>query len=323
MRPPQVSPSLAEQAGLGRLVAPLVHHPAAAALARTLWGGSPTAFALGIPQRNDGPGFGPLARPDDAVVELVRVPQSGSRRVALALPQREAARMVDFVLGGDGQLAHVLSLLEAEQGVLAYIVARACADLGLPYQVCDVQLAGAWQGGATFRDGVVWALALETPLGLIDLRLSLSPQEAEATPGQHPCAISLRDRIAAQDLEALAPSDVLWSDAWPLTLTAQGLVGPVEVAVAGSAERLQAQLDGQSLRVTGPAPPLGPDEVELKIAEDRLSFAELAALAHGDAHALRAVPSATVVLMQGARELALGTLVMHRGALGLRVTQRA
>jgi hypothetical protein len=323
MRPRQVSPNLVEDVGLGRLVSPLVGHPAAAGFARTVWGGALTGLSLGIPQRNDGPGFGALARPDDAVVELVRLPQSGSRRIALAVPRREAARVVDLVLGGDGQLAHALSLRDAEQGVLAYIVARACAELGLPYQVCEVQLADGWRGGAAFRGGVVWGVALETPLGCIDLRLSLSPEEAEATAGPYPCFISVRDRVAPHDLEALSPSDLLWSDAWPLTLTTRGLVGPVEVSVAGSAARMKAVLDGRELHVTGAAPPLGPDEVELTIAEDCLSFAQLGALARGAARTLPEVPSATAALMRAGRELARGTLVMHRGALGLRVSQRA
>src|SRR5690606_6472077 len=116
------------------------------------------------------------------------------------------------------------------------IVARASADLNLPYQVCEVQLAQHWQGGSAFQGGVVWPLVLETRLGAVDLRLSLSPQEAQATPEAHPFFVTLRDRVAPQDLDALAPGDLLLSDAWPLTLSAQGLVGPVEVAVAGSAE---------------------------------------------------------------------------------------
>jgi hypothetical protein len=294
--------------------------PAAAALAQRLWGGPVQQLEMGMPRYDEG-GAARFVRPDDVAVELVRVPQDGARRAFVLLPRREAARMVDFTLGGDGRLEHVLGLRESELGVLGYLAARVCAELGLAFEVCDVGPAhiARFPSEPTW---VVWPLVLHTPLGALDLRIVLSEAEARALPHRFELGVLLHDRVDADVARTLAPGDLLVSDSWALTVTTRGLQGPVTVQVSGCAHDLTAHLSDGMLHVTGA--PVSPREapcVEVRLARLGLPLHALAAALGGCPWPLSEVPSESVLLSLDGEPWAEGALVVYRGAVGVRVAR--
>jgi hypothetical protein len=299
----------------------LLAHEAARGLAKRLWGALPRGCQVGLPRRLGPTGLGPWLRRDDLLVELVRVPQDGIQRAVLLLSRSDAARMVDHLLGGDGQIGRVLELSEAETGVLAYALGRALLELELPYQLADVRSARDEAAPSVGPDTLVWPHLLETELGAIDVRLLLAGATANTLAARYELQLVLRDRLPASELAVLEPGDLLVSDRWALIPTARGLEGALEVRVAGSAERLGAQLSQGALHVVGLSPePLEPEGVELIIARPSASLAELADIVAGQPW-VAVAPSDPVELRRGAERIATGSLVVHRGALGLRVAQ--
>jgi hypothetical protein len=296
----------------------LREHPAVPALERRLWGGPLGALSVGLPRHLAAGNLEAFLRSDDVLLDLVRVPEDGARRACLLVPRTCAAQVVDHLLGGDGQIAQTLSLREAECGVLAYALARTCAELALPFQVSGVN-AREPRLSPRFSDGVIWPFLLETPLGPLDLRLVLSAAEVSGWTESVPVTLLLTERME-QDRSALQPGDVLLSDAWSLTVTAQGLEGGVLLALPGSAQLLKAQLTGGQLCVVGAvSEALGPDRLELALGTFQLGFSELVALIAGEPHSVPNLPADPVYLSCAGSAFAEGSLVVHRGALGVRL----
>jgi len=114
------------------------------------------------------------------------------------------------------------------------------------------------------------------------------------------------------------------SDRQALTCTSAGLVGPVEVKVEGVAETYAASLSGHTVSLkTVPRPEARAGRVELRIARQQLSLAELGRFAQGGALQLNEVPLERVQVFQDGLLRAEGDLVVHRGALGVRISRFA
>lgn len=257
-------------------------------------------------------------RGGDALIELTRTPAREPLELGVVLHAESATRLVERILGGSASSAVPSAIgapSEAECGVLAYAAARLCAAHPSAFVVRDVRAAPPPH---TLPEALVlWPLSLRSAFASLEGLLLLSPALAASTPTCHAIELLLRDSL--EDDAPLTPGDVLTSDRWTLTDTTEGLAGPVNVRVAGTATELSAQLARGALTATGPAPTPRPDEVTLVLATRALSFSDLASLASGSSCGV-AVGAQPARLCRGSSLLAEGELVVHRGALGLRVT---
>ncbi len=305
------------------LPARLLREPALLELGKRLWGLGGVQCASGLPRLFSGDELKNWLRPDDVVCELRAVPQDGRSFVWLLLPSSDGARWVDRILGGDGAIAHAPGLSEPEYGVLAYALGRSL-NASLPnYQLTQIEPARTASIAERCATALAWPLALDTPLGRVDVRLLMSEQVVAASPVSGAFEVLLSDLFEGELSSAsCAPGDVLLSDRLALTCTSAGLVGPVEVKVEGLAETYSATLSGHTLRLNPAAKPgARAGRVELVIARQRLSLEELGRLGRGDALPLTDVPLENVQVFQDGVLRAEGGLVVHRGALGVRLSR--
>jgi flagellar motor switch/type III secretory pathway protein FliN len=269
-------------------------------------------------------------RSGDTACELVRLPQDGAHHLCLLIPSSDAASWVDRVLGGDGRIGHAQRLGEAELGVLAYALGRGLKELAPDFQLARIETARREGPPGPLEGGMIWPLALRTPGGTVDLRVLFSEAAGADLRLAGELLVTVSDE-SGRKLSELEPGDLLLSDRIPLTVTASGLVGNVEIRVLGSREVLPARLDGRALCVRPRSPdssanppaatlPSDPTRVEFVLARQALSFAQHAHLTGGDVLSLKAeVPMDPVLIMQDGIELGEGALVVHRGELGVRV----
>lgn len=327
--------------------------PALRAITRKLFGLDPGALTLGWPRCLTPEGLASWAQAGDVVISLARLPQDGRTRADLILRANSAAQLIDRVLGGEGAAANPGGpLSEAECGVLAYACARICAAVQLPWQVQDVRNAlpahapHAGQSPIDAQDGplldggegtceagppVLWPMAVRSELGLLDLRLVLRGA-AIASFDAPALQIVVSDQLEPAAMSELQPGDVLLSDALALSLTTRGLTGLVELSVPGSDERWSARLEAGGLCVLTSVPGGSAQQASLRhthppqrasfvLAHHRVSFPELASLASGARLELGQVPHECVQLECHGQLVAEGELIVHQGALGLRVTR--
>ncbi len=313
----------AQGRSLGRLPHESLQRPEARALGGKLWGGGDVHLSLGMPRALEAGALPKWLRPDDVMVELSRLPSDGASRAALLFPQTDAARWVDRALGGDGQIGRAAPLRPVEHGVLAYHLAQGLSELFPSLSVCDVDRAEASYLGSRLGSGVIWPMLLTTPLGRVDLRLLLSEALAASVPEEARLSLVLRDRLAREAWTALSAGDVLWSEALPLTLTTQGLVGELELCIEGCADGLAVRVDGDV--VTASQHTLServPDSLELVLGQGSLRLLELAQAASGRPVSLGTpLPNERVSLHYPDAAPRLGELVAHRGGFGVRLLE--
>lgn len=308
---------------LASFPAQLLGQAAAVELGKRLWGPGEVSLSVGLPRLFEADAPCQWVRAGDIECDLVRVPQDGRSRACLLIPCGDGARWVDRVLGGEGLVGHARTLSEPEAGVLAYALGRALQELVPGYQLAAVERAQPNRIAANLGRGVVWPFALHTPMGTVDLRVLLSAGAATQLAVRGQLSVVLRDRLASpSSLSDLQLGDVLLSDRFPLTLTTDGLVGNVEVRVSGSLEVLPARLEGDALSVATRRhdSPVGDDLLELVIAQQDMSIEELAHLTRGDVIRLSDVPLDPVRVFERGTLRATGSLVVHRGEFGVRVT---
>lgn len=234
-----------------------------------------------------------LSRPTCA---LVLQEQSGARGEPLAceLPVELAARLVDRVLGGDGDAAHPLGrpLDDLSVGVLGYLAGRLCAAAGAPLRVADVlddatALAVAL-GDAPWLcvparvliDGHLYgSLRVLVPERTAHLlarqRASSSSSTASSAASARASdaltslplslrAVAARTTLTCAELAELAPGDVLVPERCALSPSDDGWTGVVELHAPGSATRFHACAHGRQLVVERREPRQEPDMTEAK-----------------------------------------------------------
>jgi hypothetical protein len=309
----------------------ILGRPAALEIGKRIWGPGRATCSLGTPMRFEAAELGRWVGPHDVVCELRRLPQDGRTQIALLFPSSDGARWVDRILGGEGQITHAHALSEAELGVLAYALARGLTELLPGFQLASIEACQPEQLGAHYPSGVVWPLALHTPLGDVDLRLVLSDHAVAQTPLEADVQVLLRDSCESEcSLADCEPGDVLLSDALAVAVTSTGLMGPVEVRFRGLQGSLPANLAGHTLHLRRgrtpdtSAPPRSRNvdaQLEFVIAKRRVSLLEIAEFARGAPLHLQDIPLASVSVLQDGKQRAEGSLVVHRGALGVRMTR--
>ena len=217
---------------------------------------------------------------------------------------------------------------DAECGVLAYLAARLLAsgreNTSAAWLVRDVR--PALPDGGLASDAVVWPLAVHSSLGSLETTLWLSPLLLAAQPRQHTLSLSVAERVDSELLAQLAVGDVWLSEGSPLTLTSEGLTGPVQLSVAGCDTVLSGRLARGKVRIAlaPPAPRVEreSESVELVIATCSTSFLELAGLASGNAVTVDVSGRQPAQIRHRGAVIATGELVSFRGALGIRVVGR-
>jgi hypothetical protein len=280
-----------------------------------------TDSALGLPRWADATQLRAHIRASDAWVELARSPRVEAFDAAVVLSGEHATELVDRLLGGSGQASvagQYGAPSAAECGVLAYGAARLCALAG-GWSVRDVRTAG--ELGALSAPCLLWPVALRTLRGDLDLMLVLSGSLAESIDRAHVLELVVRDVCAEQTLRELAPGDVLLSDRWTLTHTSDGLSGDVIGVVEGSDTELLLRLGARQLKSRGLAKPAAGDALELVLGRVGCRLLSLAELARGGSLPLE-VSDQPVIVRRAGVPLAHGELIVHRGAIGVRVVSR-
>ncbi|MDB4985767.1 MAG: hypothetical protein JWN04_945 [Myxococcaceae bacterium] len=274
-------------------------------------------------------------RAGDVVIELARSPASSPLELGLSLGASSAVQLVDALLGG--RVGSTISSAsgqpsEAECGVLAYAAARLVAATRQPWILRDVR---DWEGPDGGPSMLLWPVALRTSMGTLDATVWLSRALAEHGQARHPVEVLVQESAVSGQLDRLTVGDVWLCEGSGLTLTSEGLTGPVVVSVTGTAARLSAQLRRNRVRVRGPAgatkdggaqPFVGSsaaqEPVELVIGGSSLTLLELAQLASGQLFDLHCDGAREGALCRGGVTFARGQLVAWRGAIGLRVHER-
>lgn len=318
----------AQSPSLGELPHNLLLHKGGQELGLSLWGAGEPSLVVGIPRLVQAQNLGKWLRADDVALELTRVPGDGASRACVLVPQSDAARWVDRALGGDGRIGRAAQLRQAEHGVLAYLFSRCMAVQASSLQVCDVDQANRARVESHLGTCVVWPVGIVTPLGLVDVRVLLSEHFAASIQEDALLSLILREDLDREDWTALSPGDVLLSDGIPLTLTVGGLIGDLELAVAGCAERLSVRLECDVLRLRERAPPRADSaqscSLEIILARGTLGLLELARAASGQPVTFATpIPSERVALHYPGCAPKLGELVVHRGAFGVRICEPA
>ncbi|MET0343892.1 MAG: FliM/FliN family flagellar motor C-terminal domain-containing protein [Polyangiales bacterium] len=258
-------------------------------------------------------------RHGDVLVELAHTPARAPLELGIALRADSAIRWIERILGGSASSAVPSAIgapSEAECGVLAYAVARLCAVHASDFVVRDVRIAPP---PPALPDALVlWPISLRTSFASLEALMLLAPSLAASTHARHTIELVVRDVLASD--APLARGDVFTSDRWTLTDTTTGLTGPLRVATSGISTELSARLERGTITVTGPASASPADEVTLVLATRDLSLAEIAALTAGAPCAFPNVGAQPALLRRDGHSVAEGELVVHRGALGVRIT---
>lgn len=307
---------------LGQLPLAFASQPGVRALAKKLWGAGEIGLSVGLPRWIRPKDLSSFVRTDDVAAEFSRVPGDGVSRGFALFPRSDAARWVDRVLGGEGNLGRAAKLREAELGVLAYVLSRLFAERMPSLQLSDVHEASLERIGSRIGGCVIWPFGLQTPLGLVDLRLLLSEELALRLDAPAVVSLQLPETLDAQALAKIEQGDVLLSDNTGLTLTVDGLVGDVELRVVGIAELGRVRLEPQRLSaLPSAATRRSDDAVALCISEGSLSLLALSQLVGGQVEVpwTAATPSEMVSLLCADAIAAEGALVVHRGKLGIRI----
>lgn len=293
--------------------------PACRALFRTLFRRELGGLRSGWPRLVSAAEASGWLRSHDVMIELSRTPLQEPFDFAIVLTAEGAARLCDLLLdagGPSGFAGRRGGPSEAECGVLAYAAARFCAALTSSVRVRDVR---PFEGAELPARFVLWPLSLEASPEWFDACLLLAENTAAALPDRHPLELVLEDECPAADLEQLTPGQALISDAWPLTLTSEGLVGEATGVLPSCEMRLALRLSGAALKSRGPAQPPAATRVELQFARTELPLLELARLASG-AVVSCSLERSQAELRSAGTCIAAGEAVLHRGALGIRIT---
>lgn len=262
-------------------------------------------------------------RPSDVLIELAPRPACEPFALGLLLHAASATRLIERMLGGPGDAAPASASgvpSDAECGVLAYGAARLCAAGDAAWLVRDVRTDARSLLDALDDALVLWPLTVHSTLGPIDGALLLSSAQSATFTQRHLLEVLVRDTIDPAVLATLAVGDVLVSDTWTLTDTIDGLTGSVVLAVEGTDTELRAAVRGSQLCADGPATAPRGDRLELVLMQHSCTFTELAALASGVPCTIPSLGSAPGCLRHDGHPLADGELVMHRGAVGIRIT---
>jgi hypothetical protein len=287
----------------------------------------------------------------DAYVELARSPALDAHELGLSLSADSAARLVDALLGArvPSSLASAAGgMSEAECGVLAYAAARLLAShaetqpADTPWLVRDVRSIKSRDGlsqlafspapasSGSGAPDLVWPLSIESSMGKLDVLLWLRSAWLVEQQTRVWLELSVRETVDRELLEQLKLEDVLLFEAASLTLTSEGLAGPVELSVLGAKTRASARLSRASLRVqhfhlgadeVGPTPAPERPTLELVLSARSIGLLQLAQLASGQPLATPELDQGAALLRHAGHDLARGELVSWRGTLGLRVTQ--
>jgi hypothetical protein len=222
---------------------------------------------------------------------------------------------VERVLGGrHAGGARALSLPEC--GLLGYGIARlfSALDPGLVLDHAEsVSACGDGAAGQVLVQGT-----LSGGFGTLPLRALLSPALA-ARLGPFTLRACVSDAPAPEVLSQLSPGDVLVSDAFLLTSTTRGPVGPVRLEAEGL--RVGGRLEaGRVWSVPSPEQ-ARTGELEIVLTERTVDMRTLALVRAGHEPAFRDVALRTVELRHEGRRLGAGELVSYRGAVGVRVTE--
>ncbi|MDB4973590.1 MAG: hypothetical protein JWN48_1931 [Myxococcaceae bacterium] len=307
---------------------------------RTLFACELLDCTVGWPARTQAPAA--WLRDGDVCIELARSPLHPQAQLALSLSAHGAALLADAVLGGrvaSGIAALSGELSDAECGVLAYAAARLLATSKEPWVVRDVRPCRGSAGLAT--DAVVWPMAWQTSLATLDGALWLSPTLAEAPrlAARHRLEVSLFDQVDSDSLAKLAVGDVWVSEGASLTLTSEGLAGPVLLSVPGTSTRLHAQLrrnrvhcaraGRDAARISAShrsggtsaaaAKPSDLVQVELVIGGQTVDLLELAELGCGTSMEVQCRGEQPGELRVDGVALATGSLLSWRGMVGLHI----
>lgn len=251
-------------------------------------------------------------------VQLEALPSGAA--CAVLLHNDQASALVDRVLGGPGKLGvagKAGALSDAECGVLAYFAARCGAALQR-FRVLDVGAVEDALAEPLGRAVLTWPVRLTSQELTLDLTLLLT---SELPAGKYRVDVLVCDGLDESALVGLREGDLLVSEQWPILATTRGLEASVELRVSGCEERLTAVLQGDLLRVRGVTQRAGGKQAELVLGSLELTFAELAALASGEARSLSV--NATAVLWLGEQAVVRGTLVHYQRAVALRVDELA
>lgn len=266
-------------------------------------------------------------RTSDVVIELSQAPARESFAAGIVLQAESAARLVDWLLGAPGNSGAPSAASqpsEAECGVLAYAAARLCASLAShasdSWIVRDVrpvrEQESTWSTPLVF-----WPVSLDTPVGPLSGALLLTDSTARASHEHVLLRVAVSDLLAADALDDLAVGDALVSDRWLFTSTTEGPTGRVRLSVDGTDTCFDAQLAEGTLTARSVDTRPTSDHVQLVLGTCSASLWQLAELASGAPCALSCSAQDEVELQRDGTLVARGSLVWHRGALGIRVTQ--
>ena len=333
-------PASTRRARLDQTVRAWVEHPLVRDAFRALFAAELLDCKVSWP--HVAPSFVGTSRAGDVCVELARSAAHSAEQLDLSLTADSAARLIDALLGGRPASSMASAAgrpSDAECGVLAYGAARLLASrsdnaaaarsraLGRASEewlVRDVRPAEQEVGRVS--GGIVWPLALRSSLGTLEASVWLSEAWVAAQPRQHTLSLTLAERVDSETLAQLAVGDVWLSEDSTLTLTSEGLTGPVLLAVAGCDAVLPGRLARGKVRTALAQPPpavASPTEpIELVISTRDTSLLELARLASGGTLAVDASGRAPAAILHRGDVIATGELISWRGALGIRVVSR-
>lgn len=289
---------------------------------RALFAGIIDTWSLGWPQLVADPCSSWL-RPSDVLVELARAPACAAFELAVALHAESGTRLVDRLLGAPtstGVASASGAPTEAECGLLAYAAARLCVARQSGLIVRDVRRVGA-QAPLDSGELVVWPLSVMSSFGALHASLLLTPPVLGCLGLFGNLELSLRDRAEPTAISELALDDLLVSDEWTLTNTTEGLAGEVVLSTPGTSSAFAARLSRGQVRVRHPVEKTRDGAVELVLARRQVPVLELAGVAAGKPLQFAPLPEELVALYRGGELLAEGELIVHRGAIGMRITR--
>jgi hypothetical protein len=317
-------PNDARESTLAALFQPFLRDLEVRDVVRALFDGALTACASGWPRLVGPASLASWLRRSDIFVELTCAPARQSFALAIALHADSATLVVDRLLGAahrSGAASDSGGPSEAECGLLAYVAARLCTASRAPLIVRDVRRT-AILGELERETLVVWPFALTSTFGMLHGNLLISPAMLEPLATTVVVTMALRGRLSSTDtLAELASGDLLVSDEWSLTNTSDGLFGPVLLAARGTDTVFRGQLANGAVQACMPLEQASEDELELVIAERRSSLLELAQLASGAPFPFIPTEDQPTVLRRDGQVVAIGELIVHQGALGLRVRE--
>ncbi len=280
---------------------------------------------LGVTVGIEGRPLPALAAPAPGMVRLGLSLDALPGPAVLEVEASLAARLVDRLAGGEGQLPPALALTPIERSALELLVLVAIAGAADEQPVAD-QLAPMLAAAVEeppFPLAVELAVAAGPVRGRCRLLLPAEalrrlagpaglagPVAAWVAPGWLSSGAA---RLAPEELAALEPGDVLLLDQAPSDAACLHLPG----------SRLRGRLEGDHFRLEEPAmdPSSAEPSLELtvEVARVSLTLGDLARVEAGGAIPLHAPRDGRVVLRLGDRPVARGQLVEIDGALGVRI----